>query len=124
MCSLARSLSHKRAQQCCSHVARRGQRRIKCLLEEGPLFAEVLVWRHLRLLLLVGQVVAEIFPARRVLEDRITVTLLARTNALLFFLALEARVSTRSRHFRALQLVLEVVETRLRCVESRLGHML
>ena len=71
-----------------------------------------------------GQVVAEVVPARRVLEDRITVTLLARTNALLFFLALEARVSTRSRHFRALQLVLEVVKPRLRGVESWLGHVL
>lgn len=88
------------------------------------MFAEVLVWRHLRLLLLVGQVVAEIFPARRVLEDGITVTLLARTNALLLFLALEARVSARSRHFRAFQLVLEVVKTRLCGIESRLGHVL
>ena len=108
-------------QQKCSHVAWRRQRGVKCLLEEWSLFAEVLVGCHLGLLLLVGEVVAEVVPARRVFEDGITVALFARTDALLFFLALEARVvGARARHLGALQLVLEVVKARLRGVESRL----
>ena len=62
----------------------------------------------------------KVVPARCILEYWIS---LGRTQALHILLRVEASVRAWTRHLRALDLVLDVVEARLGGVEARFSHV-
>ena len=62
----------------------------------------------------------KVVSARCVLEDWVT---LWRTQTLHILLSVEASIGARAWNLGALQLLFDIVEARLCCIEARLSHM-
>ena len=65
----------------------------------------------------------EVVATRRVLENGRCLVSLPRAKALHGLLRVEACIGPRSRHFRALRLILRVVKARLGRIEAGLRHV-
>ena len=104
--------------------ARRRQRCIKGLPQEGPRLREVVSGGYRWLLHLVLHIAQMVVSAGHILEDRIAIIRLHGTQALLSLLRVEACVGAGSRNLGPPQVVLRVVKARLSRIETWLGYVL